>query len=71
MNENTLVQYIYTTDVTTLFFLNIQTDHHSGTTTCRSANIWHTPHNMYLIIRVISNSEKHNDTIIISAEKHI
>jgi hypothetical protein len=57
------------------FFLkkkkNIQTDHHSGTTTCRSANIWHMLHNMYLIIRVISNNEIHHDTIIIIAEKHI
>jgi hypothetical protein len=26
--------------------------HCSGTTTCRSANIWHMLHNMYLIIRV-------------------
>jgi hypothetical protein len=39
-----------------LFFENIQTDLHSGTTTCRSANIWHMPHNMHLIIRVTSNS---------------
>jgi hypothetical protein len=30
-----------------LFFLKkIQTDLHSGTTTCRSANIWQLPHNM-------------------------
>jgi hypothetical protein len=29
------------------------------------------PHNMYPIMRVISNSGQHNDTIIISAEKHI
>jgi hypothetical protein len=44
--------------VTTHFFFleNIQTDLHSGTTTCRSANIWHMPHNMHLIIRVTPNS---------------
>jgi len=37
------------------FFENIQMSHHSGTTTCRSANIQYTLHNMYLIIRVTSN----------------
>jgi hypothetical protein len=37
-----------------LFFENIQMSHHSGTTTCRSANIWYTSHNMYLIYRVTS-----------------
>jgi hypothetical protein len=57
---------------TTLFFLlyKHKTSHHSGTTICRSANIWNMPHYMYLIIRVIPNSGKHNDTIVISAEKH-
>jgi len=33
---------------------NIKTDIYSGTTTCRSANIWHMSHNMDLIIRVTS-----------------
>jgi hypothetical protein len=27
-------------------------DHHSGMTTCRKANIWYIPYNMYLIYRV-------------------
>jgi hypothetical protein len=34
------------------FYTKRKTSPHSGTTTCRSANIWHMPHNMYLIIRV-------------------
>jgi len=34
------------------FFTKRTTSHRSGTTTCSSANIWHMPHNMYLIIRV-------------------
>jgi len=54
-----------------VFFLyKHKTSRHNGTTIFRLANIWHMPHNMYLIIRVISNSEKHNSTIIISAEKY-
>jgi hypothetical protein len=45
--------------VTTHFFFlkkkkNIQMSHHNGTTTCRLANIWYIPHNMYLIFRVTS-----------------
>jgi hypothetical protein len=39
-----------------LFFENIQTVLQSGTTTCRSANIWHMPHNKHLINIVTSNS---------------
>jgi hypothetical protein len=31
----------------------IQTDYRSDTIMCRSANIWHMPHNMHLIIIVI------------------
>jgi hypothetical protein len=41
------------------FFENIQTDLHSGTTTCRSANITYTFHNMYLIFRVTFNTKKY------------
>jgi hypothetical protein len=41
------------------FFENIQTDLHSGTTTCRSTNITYTFHNMYLIFRVISNTAEY------------
>jgi hypothetical protein len=37
-----------------LFFGNCKMSHHSGTTTCLSANIRYTFHNMYLIIRVTS-----------------
>jgi hypothetical protein len=33
--------------------------HHSGTTTCRSANIWYTFHNMYMIIRVNFYAAEH------------
>jgi hypothetical protein len=62
--------------VTIHFFLffcfeNMQMSHHSGTTICRLASIWHMPYNMYLIIRVISNNGKHKDTIIILLKKHI
>jgi hypothetical protein len=53
------------------FFENIRMDFHSGMTTCRLANIWHMPHNMYLIIKVISNNGICHDTIIIIPEKHI
>jgi hypothetical protein len=35
-------------------------DLHSGTTTCRSANIMYTFHNMYLIFRITSNTTKYN-----------
>jgi hypothetical protein len=45
------------------FFENIQTDLHSGTTTCRSANLWHMPHNMHLIIRVTSKAEYNNQCV--------
>jgi hypothetical protein len=37
------------------FFENIQTDLHSGTTTCRTANITY----MYLIFRVTSNTAEY------------
>jgi hypothetical protein len=38
---------------------NVQTDLHSGTTTCCSANITYTFHNMYLIFRVKSNTAEY------------
>jgi hypothetical protein len=41
------------------FFENIQTDLHSGTTTCRSANITYMFHNMYLIFRVTPNTAEY------------
>jgi hypothetical protein len=41
------------------FFENIQMDLHSGTTTCRSADITYTFHNMYMIFRVASNTAKY------------
>jgi len=34
-------------------------DFHSGTTTCRSANITYTFHNMYMIFRVTSNTAEY------------
>jgi hypothetical protein len=34
-------------------------DLHSGMTTCRSANITYTFHNMYLIFRVTSNTAEY------------
>jgi len=34
------------------FLYKHKTNHRSGMTTCRSANIWHMPHNIFLIIRV-------------------
>jgi CxxC motif-containing protein len=56
------------------FFLkkkeNIQTDHHSGTT-CRSANIWYTSHNMYLIFRVTSMQRNINNIIRIAESTSI
>jgi hypothetical protein len=42
--------------------------HHSGTTTCRSANIRYTFHNMYLIIRVTSMQWITHNNIINIAE---
>jgi len=50
------------------YFENIQTDLHSGTTTCRSANITYTFHNMYLIFRVTSNAAEYKYQC---AAKHI
>jgi hypothetical protein len=41
---------------------------HSGTTKCRSANLWYTLHNMYLINRVIYNNEISYDTNMIITE---
>jgi len=56
----------------TFFFffslLNIQMDLHSGTTTCRSANITYKFHNMYLIFRVTSNTAEYKYQC---AAKHI
>jgi hypothetical protein len=34
-------------------------DPHSGTTTCRSANMTYTFHNMYLIFKVTSNTTEY------------
>jgi hypothetical protein len=44
-----------------LFFLytNTKMSHHSGTTTCRKANMWYTSHNMYLIFRVNIYAAEH------------
>jgi len=42
--------------------------HHSSTITCRSANIWYTFYNMYLIIRVTSTQRITHNNIINIAE---
>jgi len=44
-------------------------DHHGGTTICRSIDIWHTSHYMYLIIRVISKQPKNTTNNRINSEK--
>jgi hypothetical protein len=45
-------------------------DHHNGTT-CRSANIWYTSHNMYLIFRVTSMQQNINNIIRIAESTSI
>jgi hypothetical protein len=49
---------------TQIFFLKRKLSHHSGTTTCRSANIQYTFYNMYLIIRVLSTQRITHNNII-------
>jgi len=48
----------------------MQMNHHSGTTTCRSANIWHMSHNMYLIIGITSKQRNIQLYVIRTTEKH-
>jgi hypothetical protein len=43
-------------------------ERHNDTTTCRSANIWYTVHDMYLIIRVTSTQRITHNNIINVAE---
>jgi hypothetical protein len=55
-NEDKRLAHVMTRLFFFFFYTKRKTSHGSGKTTCRSANIWHMPHNMHQIIRVTSNS---------------